>query len=267
MLFRMAFFVIPVVLRRWYEWLVAFLFSTSVMGTARMATEEPADAQHSALDRSVDVHEANLALLETLSKPSGRRPAIPTEMVLQIIDHPSRWRLVSANVASCTLSEPKTISSYAGSEDIASTAPLTARQVSMLRRVAFTFRSRDQGWSSYPDDHGTFRNSWTWFEARVQRPAEYDTDGSRQSGNDGGETLEPHKLSYRLQANRHAMSEPEEYRIELGPSDDLLGALQSGDRVILSAHAQFGGWVNHVDQAAIEMWCVDTLDDGNEVLR
>jgi hypothetical protein len=30
--------------------------------------------------------------------------------------------------------------------------------VSKLKKVVITVVSKDQGWSSYPDDHGTYRN-------------------------------------------------------------------------------------------------------------
>lgn len=50
---------------------------------------------------------------------------------------------------------------------------LIASPVSMLaqpcRRIVFTLRSRDQGWSSSPGDHGTYNGSWSWFEAGLER--------------------------------------------------------------------------------------------------
>lgn len=37
------------------------------------------------------------------------------------------------------------------------------------RKVVFTIRSRDQGWSSIVEDHSTYHGSWTWFEAGLER--------------------------------------------------------------------------------------------------
>lgn len=54
-----------------------------------------------------------------------------------------------------------------GSAAILFSPPLTARSIQLLRKVVFTFKSRDQGWSSYYADHGTYENTWTWFDAMV----------------------------------------------------------------------------------------------------
>ncbi|KUI60836.1 hypothetical protein VP1G_08041 [Cytospora mali] len=37
------------------------------------------------------------------------------------------------------------------------------------RKIVFTIRSRDQGWGGSPPDRGTYRGSWTWFEAGLER--------------------------------------------------------------------------------------------------
>ncbi|KAI1655923.1 hypothetical protein F4813DRAFT_148889 [Daldinia decipiens] len=38
-----------------------------------------------------------------------------------------------------------------------------------FRKVVFDIESCDQGWSSHHDDHGTYRSSFTWFEAGLER--------------------------------------------------------------------------------------------------
>jgi len=38
-----------------------------------------------------------------------------------------------------------------------------------LRELTLITRSRDQGWSSFPADHGTYKNSWTWFNVSILR--------------------------------------------------------------------------------------------------
>ncbi|POS72620.1 hypothetical protein DHEL01_v208984 [Diaporthe helianthi] len=37
------------------------------------------------------------------------------------------------------------------------------------RKIVFTLRSRDQGWGGQPQDRGSYRGSWTWFEAGKER--------------------------------------------------------------------------------------------------
>lgn len=38
-----------------------------------------------------------------------------------------------------------------------------------FRRVVFDIVSRDQGWSGHHTDHGTYRSSFTWFDAGLER--------------------------------------------------------------------------------------------------
>ena len=45
----------------------------------------------------------------------------------------------------------------------------------LLRQWTLTTRSRDQGWSSFPADHGTYKNSWTWFDVSILRSPENTT--------------------------------------------------------------------------------------------
>jgi hypothetical protein len=44
------------------------------------------------------------------------------------------------------------------------------RLVNPVRKIVFTIRSRDQGWTSRQDSHeNTFEGSWTWFEAGLEK--------------------------------------------------------------------------------------------------
>ncbi|KAI3327006.1 hypothetical protein HD806DRAFT_485720 [Xylariaceae sp. AK1471] len=38
-----------------------------------------------------------------------------------------------------------------------------------FRKIIFDIVSRDQGWSHEPDTHHTYRSSWTWFDAGIDR--------------------------------------------------------------------------------------------------
>lgn len=37
------------------------------------------------------------------------------------------------------------------------------------RKIVFSMRSRDQGWSGDRANHGTYKASWTWFDAGLER--------------------------------------------------------------------------------------------------
>lgn len=47
------------------------------------------------------------------------------------------------------------------------------------RKIVFTISSRDQGWSSQAQDRGSYRGSWTWFEAGKER---FDKNATRPKG-------------------------------------------------------------------------------------
>ncbi|CAG8791976.1 9449_t:CDS:2, partial [Gigaspora rosea] len=38
----------------------------------------------------------------------------------------------------------------------------TEAGVPKCKKIEIACESHDQGWSSYPRDHGTYNNSWTW---------------------------------------------------------------------------------------------------------
>lgn len=174
--------------------------------------------------------------------------------------------------------------------------PLTSRSIRLLRKAVFTFKSRDQGWSSYAEHYGTYENSWTWFDACVGRltpgsDTRTDQEGTRtNSGNtredmpysvnddSGGSSSEPVEESPRrkrwtskaqemLQANRHASRVAESYRVELEAGKGILEDLKEGDEIALVACAIYSGWVNNVEEASLELWEEDDLTaDGSDTV-
>jgi len=71
-----------------------------------------------------------------------------------------------------------------------------------LKKVVVTVVSKDQGWSSFPDDHGTYRGSWTWFELSVGPPSA--ESGERWRG----------EVVRNLHAHRSSRSTPSRFRTE-----------------------------------------------------
>ncbi|KAL8780401.1 MAG: hypothetical protein Q9213_006486 [Squamulea squamosa] len=198
-------------------------------------------------------HASNLATFFCLSRPSPSRPALPPELILQILAHPSRW-LLSDSVSMRT---PKTVS--ANDIPIVTLPPFTFAKVNLLRRITFRFRSKDQGWSWDTENHGTYAGSWTWFEAVVPG-GEIDMSNSDDSDDEGTGQV---KKRFELQRNRHAGSQYEDYEIVFEDGDarmtELKNALTEGDILELRACARFGAWVNHVEEAKVEVWCPDDL--------
>lgn len=219
--------------------------------------------------------DSNLALLECLSMATPTRPALPAELILQILHHPTRWvRLYSiSHPPSVEAGKPIVVSvNKPTGIPILYTRPFSAQEVALLRQVVFTFRSRDQGFSSDPD-----QGSWSWFEASLAQFPSTDEDGQGElhnaaawTGSYGwvGEWMERHNKRlekqprYKIQTNRHASMEPEEYTIELTDEHELVQRVQEGDRVVLWACACFPKWENRVYEAKITVLGMDDLTMG-----
>ena len=225
-------------------------------------------------------HESNLTILFILSHPWHKRPAIPIEIILQILSHPSRW----IQLAQLSLGSQISVSSQEACKAVLCTPPLTAKLIRQMGHVVLTFTAKDQGWSSFIADQGTYENSWTWFEIAVrsgrgtdlaleenQNILEADHEGKRK----GEERQGPEKESTQwddetnvrrqhLTANRHASRRAEAYRFELQVGEGILQDLKEGDEIALLACARFSGWTNHVEEAGMSIW---GLDDFQEMME
>lgn len=130
-------------------------------------------------------------------------------------------------------------------------------------------------------DHGTYENTWTWFDAVVgsrrrrlspetNQEDNQEEDNLEEDDGDGGGSgpnqEERQSISrwasrkkQRLQANRHAGQVAESYRFELEVGQGILENLKEGDEIALIANARFPGWVNNVEEAGLEFWEEDDL--------
>ena len=100
-----------------------------------------------------------------------------------------------------------------------------------LKKVVVTVVSKDQGWSSYQKDHGTYQNSWTWFELSV--------------GSDSGE-----KWRGEVVRNLHAHGDFKKHTITISEGE-LFEKAKSGDVLTVWALAKFSGWKNTVKKVKI----------------
>ncbi|KAL8816611.1 MAG: hypothetical protein Q9223_004403 [Gallowayella weberi] len=217
-------------------------------------------------------HDSNLTIFSCLSRPSTTRRAPPAELILQILAHPTRWLLLHY------LTSPSTQISQE-ERPIITLPPFTASQIPFLRRLVFRFRSGDQGFSWDRQNHGTYAGSWTWFEAVVRKEhhrhdndEDEDDNGAADLAHeealtiDGGVSEDEDEeivLRWELQRNRHASSELEKYEVVFeegdGKFEELKAAVRGGDVLELRACARYGAWVNYVEEASIEVWCLDDL--------
>lgn len=201
--------------------------------------------------------DSNRALLSILSTASPPRPALPQELILQILSHPSRWVLAwSDNIVN-----PIKVDNIEGSRIILCTPPLTARSAKLLREVVFTICSHDQGWSHDSRYHGTFEASWTWFDAAVASNSTESVQIATVKMQNGEVSIpvSPNISRHRIQSNRHAVKAAAHYRISMYPGQEILDDLKVGDQILLVACAQYGAWVNYIEAAGIEIWEEDDL--------
>ena len=217
------------------------------------------------MTRPWTTHDANVALHQCLSTSAPHRPALPNEIILQILDHPSRWVQVhSVKLRAVAAHEPLICRSNGpqkGDWQILVTDPVSGRTKNRIRKLVYSFRSRDQGWSDYPQHHRTYEGSWTWFEAGLTRFQDKNAQGE-ELRRQRDLRAEKERDRYELHRNRHAGLNPEGYLIELGTEHDLLKRVEDGDRFALWARAVFPGWENRVHNARIEIFCVDDLWNG-----
>lgn len=164
-----------------------------------------------------------------------------TDVIPDIMDHAEYWLK-----SSTSRSERMGISqSKAGEQYIISPA-INVPIRRPVRKLEFKTISRDQGWSDYRADHGSYRNSWTWFDAQT-----VDAEGKpRENG----------KGPRRIATNVHASLEDKTH-IMVWTSDAAdeeerkwIRSLGNGDAVALQVMACFPGWVNHVSGAQLDIY-------------
>ena len=118
---------------------------------------------------------------------------------------------------------------------------------SSIRKVVFTVTSHDQGWSSYPQFHGTYEGSWTWFEAVIFEPDAYSL---------ANVMVPARKIITNVHADRRDKTHIVEWCYDALDQDErsLLKELKCGRRVAITAWADFPGWENLVSGAKIEIY-------------
>ena len=215
-------------------------------------------------------HDSNLELFKCLSTATPTRPALPTEIILQILEDPSRWIHIHSVYHPPLPDSDRPIlytSNKPAGDPVLYTRSLSARDATSLRRVTFTFRSHDQGYCQYPD-----QGAWSWFEASLARISRGEEEEQTQLSDAititsqyywvypwlqrNREELEK-QPRYKIQSNRIGEKKPESYRIELGADHELVQRVREGDRIILWACACFAGWNNQVYEAQISVEGVD----------
>jgi ankyrin repeat domain-containing protein 50 len=115
----------------------------------------------------------------------------------------------------------------------------------------------ETGYSIYPEQHGTYRGSCSWFEVRVRNEDDHDDDGELVRQGQG----QYRGLTQRFQHNVHASwasrNHTNVWDVRDGSAGvrEWLGALRCGDVVEVHAKAMYPGWANYVECAEVEVHC------------
>ncbi|OGM47234.1 hypothetical protein ABOM_003929 [Aspergillus bombycis] len=163
---------------------------------------------------------------------------LPAEIVLEVLDYAEYWLLSRVARADEMQYEER---DCRGQTPYLISAPIQGER-HPVQKIQITVWSHDQGWSSYPQDHGSFNNSWTWFDLGIARPPGRD-DISKNA-------------NLRLATNVHASKKTVCHEITYRSDQNLwwVRNLQAGDRISIIPRALFPGWRNFVEKACIEIY-------------
>jgi ankyrin repeat protein len=166
---------------------------------------------------------------------------LPQSVVLEIMDQARYWlKSTSSKVESIQVDEvdSRIDTPYLMSE------PIRGHLKLPVREVKYIIRSHDQGWSDYPQHHGTYTGSCTWFDIAVQKRSGHWVDFGTEN---------KHVVS-----NIHASSRTRQHCIiyragHVKSQSKWLDWVEPGDRIGIIPKAVFQGWINHVESVTIEI--------------
>ena len=101
----------------------------------------------------------------------------------------------------------------------------------LVSQLVVVTSSRDQGWSSYPQDHGTRNGSWTWVELGTNANDE----------------------RIRLVTNIHAGREWERTETVFAQGDAILDRLRTSGTINLYTRSCFPGWNCRMNGAEVRV--------------
>ena len=132
------------------------------------------------------------------------------------------------------------------------TPPIAGCPTSPVRKIIFKLKSHDQGWSDNIALHGTYAQSYTWFDACVIKAGKSVEEPKNRALQD----------AIRLQTNVHARKDPTVHtvvwRYDGLDTEDAQSRwvrnLKAGDIIAVVPVAVYPGWVNHVLMVQVEVY-------------
>ncbi|KAF7181190.1 hypothetical protein CNMCM7691_000319 [Aspergillus felis] len=185
----------------------------------------------------------------TVGPPTTENEKIPDSLTAPSLEFGDSWVRSSVHRDhDVTVTDQDLVTNTEGEQEgfrYLSSAPIGVHhksEVYPVRKIAFTITSKDQGWSSYPESHGTYDNSWTWFEAVVRSESRPMRQKRRIVSNvHAGKDYKTHVVTWSADAT------DEEDRM-------FVKSIRRGDYIDLTVWAAFSGWENHVASARIDIF-------------
>ncbi|KAF0532299.1 f-box domain-containing protein [Gigaspora margarita] len=117
------------------------------------------------------------------------------------------------------------------------------------KKIEITCESHDQGWSDYPESHGTY-DSHTWGEVSIITTTHnYDDKFIIYNAVE----KEP-KIRYKVYTNKHADYSWQVHNYVFLSYHPLVQSLQPGDFVGLWIRSRYPGWCNYIKRAEIKLY-------------
>jgi hypothetical protein len=183
---------------------------------------------------------------------------LPREVLEQIFDFAGLW-------PTCKISSNKSISGE--NLNILHLVSHEVPQGTICKQIEVIVWSHDQGWSSYPQNSGTYNGSWTWGEIiaipsnlehtvqqciQIQKQYNNPDENSTTNGFSRSSAV-PTELqevpSYFVYCNLVARSHWQRHVKVFDMKHELVQGLKSGDRIGLVLRSLYPGWQNYVK------WC------------
>ena len=167
---------------------------------------------------------------------------LPRHLTLRILDEARYWlKLTSSNARLEKYDEQRTSLKM----PYLLSAPLQGVSQCSVREIVIITHSHDQGWSDHKQYHGTYEESYTWFEVAV-----------RTANNEWLDIGTDDRIIYR---NMHASDKARTHCVVFGKRPPAIPChwidqLRPGDRIGVIPMALYPGWVNHVQSVTIEIF-------------
>ncbi|KAL9112310.1 MAG: hypothetical protein Q9227_003428 [Pyrenula ochraceoflavens] len=187
-----------------------------------------------------DIHHTNFLLRQVL---------VP-DLVPAILDFAEYWlKSTAARAERVSVRERSAGFVYLKSEEIASKA------VHPVRKVEIQVTSRDQGWSDHANHHGTYMNSWTWFEAGISREI------MNEDGTTSRSIIKKREVCHNINAGKEDKTHTVTWycnAVDEGERE-WVRELKEGDSIALSVEARYAGWQNNVHSAQINVYTTGAI--------